>query len=38
MYAIEDAMTAAGYDWQKVREAQVLYTTASMNFPLSRIS
>ena len=32
MYAIEDAMTAAGYDWQKVREAQVLYTTALYEF------
>ncbi len=32
MYAIEDAMTAAGYDWQKVREAQVLYVTALYEF------
>lgn len=32
MYAIEDAMTAAGHDWQKVREAQVLYTTALYEF------
>ena len=32
MYAIEDAMTAAGYDWQKVREAQVLYTAALYEF------
>ena len=32
MYAIEDAMTAAGYDWQTVREAQVLYVTALYEF------
>lgn len=25
MYGIEDAMTAAGFGWQQVREAQVLY-------------
>lgn len=28
MYGIEDAMTAAGFGWQQVREAQVLYVLA----------
>lgn len=32
MYAIEDAMTEAGFGWQRVREAQVLYSAALYEF------